>query len=325
MIILSKDEVTKLLPMRTAIDLVEKAMIETSEGRATLPLRNAMPLGEVNKLGIMPGAMEDPDCFGVKLISLYPDNPASGRSSHLGLMVLFEKEFGTPIAIMDAGVITAIRTAAASAVATQVLARENAQVLTVIGTGEQAEYHVESMLAVRDIHEIRAVGRNLARAEAFVGRIRGTHDIAVTLYDSAQTAVQGADIVCTVTSAHETVLCGDWVQAGSHLNAVGASVPTMREIDENLLVKSALFVDYRPSALAQAGDIIAALESGAISDSHIIGEIGEVLSSKVRGRENAKEITLYRSLGISAQDIICAHHVMTQAKVGGVGISASIN
>lgn len=325
MIVLSKDEVSKLLPMRTAIDLVEKAMIETSEGRATLPLRNAMPLGEINKLGIMPGAMDNPDCFGVKLISLYPDNPASGRSSHLGLMVLFEKEFGTPIAIMDAGVITAIRTAAASAVATNVLAREDVMVLAVIGTGEQAEYHVKSILAVRDIREIRVVGRNQARAEAFVNRIRKMIDVAVTPYENVQTSVQGADIVCTVTSSQETVLLGEWVQAGSHVNAVGASVPTMREIDENLLVKSSLFVDYRPSAFAQAGDVIAALKSGAISDNHIIGEIGEVLLQKVRGRENSNEITLYRSLGIAAQDLICAFHVMTQAKAYGIGINASIS
>lgn len=325
MIILSKDEVAKLLPMRTAIDLVRKAMIETSEGRATLPLRHIMPLSEANKLGIMPGAMDDPDCFGVKLISLYPNNPASGRSSHLGLMVLFEKEFGTPIAIMDAGIITAIRTAAASAVATRVLSTDNAQVLTVIGTGEQAEFHVQSMLAVRDIGEIRIVGRNVARATKFVDRIKDTYDLTIKAGANVQDAVDGVDIVCTVTSAHETVLRGDWVQAGTHVNAVGASVPSMREIDENLLVKSALFVDYRPSAFAQAGDIIAALESGAITKSHIIGEIGEVLSSKVRGRGNVEEITLYRSLGIAAQDLICAHHVMTQAKADGIGINASIS
>ena len=325
MIILSKEDVTTLLSMRTAIDLVEKAMTETSEGRAMLPLRYAMPLGAINKLGIMPGAMENPDCFGVKLISLYPDNPASGHSSHLGLMVLFEKEFGTPIAIMDAGVITAIRTAAASAVATRALAREDASVLGLIGTGEQAEYHVESMLAVRNIREIRVVGRNQARAMVFVDRIRGQYDLAVTLSDSVQAAVQGADIICTVTSAHEPVLCGNWVQAGSHVNAVGASVPSMREIDENLLVKSALFVDYRPSASAQAGDIIAALESGAISANHIIGEIGEVLGRKVRGRESSTEITLYRSLGVAAQDLICAYHVMAQAKENGIGINASIS
>ena len=134
-----------------------------------------------------------------------------------------------------------------------------------IGTGEQAEYHVKSILAVRDIHEIRVVGRNQARAEAFADRIGKMIDIAVTPNENVQTAVQGADIICTVTSSQETVLFGEWVQAGSHVNAVGASVPTMREIDENLLVKSSLFVDYRPSALAQAGDIIAALESGAIS------------------------------------------------------------
>jgi ornithine cyclodeaminase len=325
MIVLSKSEVSKLLPMHVAIDLVEKAMIETSEGRATLPLRTAMPLGEVNKLGIMPGAMDDPDCFGVKLISLYPDNPASGHSSHLGLMVLFEKEFGTPIAIMDAGVITAIRTAAASAVATNVLARKDAQVLTVIGTGEQAEYHVKSILEVRDINEIRVVGRNQARAEAFAHRIENMTDVAVTSNESVQTSVQGADIICTVTSSKETVLFGEWVQAGSHVNAVGASVPTMREIDENLLVKSSLFVDYCPSALAQAGDVIAALKNGAISDDHIIGEIGEVLGRKVRGRESSTEITLYRSLGVAAQDLICAYHVMTQAKENGIGINASIS
>lgn len=300
-------------------------MIGVSNGEATLPLRSAMPLDPPNMLGVMPGAMQNPACYGTKLISLYPDNPAQGHSSHLGLMVLFEREFGQPTAIMNAGILTAIRTAAASAVATRALARADASVLAVIGTGEQARFHIEAMLAMRDISEIRVAGRNPEKAGTFAAQISKTYpDITVSGAVDAQQAVRGADIICTVTSSRETVLKGDWVEAGAHVNAVGASIATMREIDQQMVTKSSLFIDYRASAFAQARDIIEALESGAITKDHIIGEIGEVLAGRVRGRVNAQEITLYRSMGIAAQDLTCAHFVAEQAKAQGIGQTVSI-
>jgi len=325
MLTLSNADIHALLPMETAIDLVAHAMATTSKGGATLPLRHAMPLDAPNLLGIMPGALTEPACYGTKLISLYPNNPAEGFSSHLGLMVLFEREHGTPMAIMDAGLLTAIRTAAASAVATRTLARPEATVLAIVGTGEQAQFHVNSICAVRPISELRIAGRNQQRAKDFAAKIAEKHsDLQVNAASDVREAVQGADIVCTVTSARDTVLQGDWIEEGTHVNAVGASIPTLREIDEALVVKSALFVDYRPSALAQARDIIEALEVEVISQSHILGEIGEVLDGQVSGRQNAEQITLYRSMGIASQDLICAHYAAEQARIRHLGTTVSI-
>lgn len=325
MLTLSTDEIKTLLPVPKAIELVEQAMIASSKGEATLPLRHAMPLDAPNMLGLMPGALQNPPCYGAKLISLYPENPAKGHSSHLGLMVLFEREFGQPTAIMNAGLLTAIRTAAASAVATRALARPEASVLAMIGTGEQAAFHIEAMLAVRPITELRLSGRNPAKAADFADKIRLAHPgLRVIVAKDVPTAVHEADVVCTVTSSRKTVLEGAWVTVGTHVNAVGASVPTMREIDEAMVIRSSLFVDYRPSALAQARDIIQALGSGAITEQHILGEIGEVLDSRLQGRRGAQDITLYRSLGIAAQDLICAHFVVEAAKAQGLGQTVSI-
>lgn len=325
MISLSGAQVRSLLSMSDAIELVENAMITASCGGATLPLRQAMEVGGANKLGIMPGALQDPPCYGTKLISLFPDNPAHGHSSHLGLMVLFEREFGTPTAIMNAGLLTAIRTAAASAVATRALARPEAKVLTIIGTGEQAEHHIAALCEVRPITEVRLVGRTPKAAEKRAVQLAKIHpNLHITAHTDAQSAVQDADIICTVTSSHETVLQGVWVPAGCHVNAVGASIPLFREIDEDLVVNAALYVDYRPSALAQARDIIEAINAGKIDETHIIAEIGEVLDGRVQGRRTPQEITLYRSMGIAAQDLACAHHVMELAKERGIGTEISI-
>ena len=325
MIILSTQEMATLLPMEKAIDLVAKALISASSGKAKLPLRHAMEVEAPNMLGIMPGVMDDPACFGIKLISLYPNNPAHGYSSHLGLMLLFEKQHGTPIAMMNAGLLTAIRTSAASAVATNLLARKDASVLTVIGCGEQGEFHIHAMLAVRSIKEVRVVGRCEDKLEIFVAKMRENH-AGIGFYSStnAQEVVRGTDIICTVTSSKEVVLKGAWIDEGCHINAVGASIPIMREIDEDVVAMSSLYVDYRPSAFAQSGDILGAIETGRITKDHVIGEIGELLENKVRGRETQQEITLFRSLGIASEDLICAHSILEAAKREGMGTVADI-
>ncbi len=305
MITATAEDVRKRLPMTKAIELVSKAMLAVSEGKANLPLRTAMDIDGINRLGIMPGVLED--IYGVKLISLFPGNPAKGLSSHIGAMVLFDPETGAPSAMVDADALTAIRTAAASAVATRALARADAKTLAIIGTGEQALSHIEAIRAVRDIREVRIAGRRPERAQEFVRALPS--GMSATAYASAQEAVIGADIICTVTSSSMPVLLGEWVPKGAHVNAVGASVPTMQEIDQNLLLKSELFTDFRPSALAQASEIIDAISEGKMDEDHILGEIGEVLSGKMRGRRGPEAITLYRSLGIAAQDLICADFV----------------
>ena len=305
MINATAEDVRKHLPITKAIELVQKAMVAVSEGKANLPLRTAMDIDGVNRLGIMPGVLEG--IYGVKLISLFPGNPAKGLSSHIGAMVLFDAETGAPTAMVDADALTAIRTAAASAVATDALARVNAKTLAIIGTGEQALSHIEAISTVRDISEIRIAGRTAARAQEFVKALPSGHKaIACT---NAQEAVQDADIICTVTSSSTPVLQANWVARGAHINAVGASVPSMQEIDQSVLLRSEVFIDYRPSALAQAREIIDAISEGKIDENHILAEIGEVLSGKVKGRREPKAITLYRSLGIAAQDLICAGYV----------------
>jgi ornithine cyclodeaminase len=325
MIVLSRKDVSSILTPAITKDLVAKALVVASTGGAILPLRTAIDVGENNRLGIMPGSMPNAGCFGVKLISLYPDNPSKGLSSHSGIMVAFESENGQPTAIMDAGILTAIRTSAASAVATDLLARKDAETLLIVGTGEQAEYHLDAMLSVRNIKQVRIVGRNIDKTQKFVSVMRERHrDLVIAANQDVRDAAKGADLICTITSSCDTVLQGKWVDPGCHVNAVGASIPSMREIDEDLIAISSLFVDYRPSAFAQAGDIIEALENGRITKSHIIGEIGEVLMNKAQGRTHDDEITLFRSLGIAAEDLICANHAFEIAAQRGIGTRVSV-
>lgn len=326
MIVLSNSDVAALLPMEMAIERVAEAMIGVSAGKAEMPLRSIMPVGGPNFFGMMPGGMSDPACYGIKLVSLFPGNPAYGYSSHQGAMVLFEAEHGAAISIMNAGLLTAIRTAAASAVATRELARDDSSILTIIGNGEQAEHHLQAMVAVRPVREVRIVGRNMPKVSAFIGtakqrfpdlEIRGGTDVA--------SAVSGADIVCTVTASSEPILFGEMVSPGQHLNIAGASIPSKREIDNDLVLRSRIYADSLASTFAQAGEVVDAIKAGLIDETHIRGEIGEVLSGNAVGRGGDDEVTLYRSLGVVAQDLACASHVTELARQKGMGVTASLD
>jgi ornithine cyclodeaminase/alanine dehydrogenase-like protein (mu-crystallin family) len=310
MINITADEIRKHLPMAQAIEVVQAAMVAVAEGKANLPLRSVMDIDGVNKLGIMPGAMRDPVLYGVKILSLFPGNPARGLSSHIGVVILFDADTGAPVVSMDADALTAIRTAAATAAATRVLARKDAQTLAIVGTGEQAESHIAALTQVRGIRDIRIAGRSPERAEAFVAA-QAQHYPAITFAASPDvpTAVRGADIVCTVTSSAEVILQAEWIEPGTHVNAVGASIPSLQEIDSALVAQGRLFVDYKPSALAQARDIISAIDAGMMTEADICAEIGDVYRGLAAGRRAADEITVYRSLGIAAQDLFCADHV----------------
>ncbi len=332
MIVLSDRDVAALLPMETAIEVVEKAMIAVSAGAANLPLRMVVDVGSPNMMGVMPGAFMPGNgavegCFGVKLVSLFPNNPDAGFSSHQGAIVLFEPDHGSAVAMMNAGLLTAVRTAAASAVATRALARQDSATLAVVGAGEQAEHHVEAMLLVRpSIRALRIAGRRPDKAQAFAAHVAERHPgLAVTVVDDVRSAVDGADIVCTVTSSPTPILMGEWIAPGTHLNVVGASVASKREIDEETVARSRLFVDYRASTFAQAGEVIGAIDSGRIGRDHVLAEIGEVLAGKAGGRRDAGEITLYRSLGIAAQDLACAAHCLREAKARGMGVEAPLD
>jgi len=318
--ILSNQDVSHLFPMKEAIDIIADTMVNVSNGTETLPLRNAIPVGAGNMMGIMPGAISDPACFGVKLVSLFPGNPALGLSSHRGAIILFEAQTGGAIAMMDAGLLTAIRTAAASGVATNILSRENARSLAIIGYGEQAEFHLDAICAVREIKQLHVAGRSADKARNFATRAAAKYpSLDITSGTDIKTAVQNTDIVCTVTASPTPILKGQWLRAGTHLNIVGSSIPSMREIDDETVLRSSVWVDYFNSAEAQAGEIVDMISAGTLSKADIKGEIGHVISGEIPGRTNDTQITLYRSLGIAAQDLAAAHHILKKAEAAGMG------
>jgi ornithine cyclodeaminase len=306
--------------MSECIDLMHRTMVAVSEGRVVLPLRSVMVMpGDLGMLGNMPGYLGEPECFGVKLVSLIPRNKPPRYSSHLGLVLLFEVEHGQPVALLDAAEITAIRTAAVSGLATRLLARPDAGSLAILGAGEQASSHLEAMRLVRKLYRIRVWSRDRAKAAAFAKAESDKHGIQIEVCDTPRDAVRQADIICTVTKAREPILLGDWIEPGAHLNVVGSSVATAAEIDTTAVVKSRFFVDYRSSTITEGGEYLRALRAGAISPEHICAEIGEVAKGTKAGRASSQEITLYKSLGIAPQDLASAHFVLHKARERNVG------
>jgi ornithine cyclodeaminase/alanine dehydrogenase-like protein (mu-crystallin family) len=318
--VLRGTEVRRLLPMAECVDLMHRTMIAVSERRVVLPLRSVMVMpGDLGMLGNMPGYLADPECFGVKLVSLIPRNKPPEYSSHLGLVLLFEAEHGCPVALLDAAEITAIRTAAASGLATRLLARPDAGDLALLGAGEQAQSHLTAMLAVRTLRRIRVWARDKDKALAFASTQGELHGVRIEASASVREAVAGADIICTLTKAREPILLGEWLAPGAHLNVVGSSIASTAEIDTPAVVKSRFFVDYRESTVNEGGEYRRALESDAISPHHILGEIGEVANGSKLGRNSPADVTLYKSLGVAPQDLASAHYVLQKARAAGVG------
>jgi alanine dehydrogenase len=299
--IVSAQEVEKLLSWSETVEILKGAMIDVSMGRTQAPLRSMMPVGNNNAMGMMAGAMDTPPVHGIKLLSLYPDNPKLGLSSHQGIMVIFDSKTGTPIAGLEAGALTALRTPAASVLATGILARENSQIHTIIGAGEQGQRHLEAFLACGSAKEIRVWARRPQAADALLKRI-GAPSLARVVED-IKDAVTGADIVTCVTASPTPVLKGAWLENGQHVNLVGSSVRNFREIDGEGVSLLRYFVDFRESANAQAGEYLEELEQGRITKDYIVGEIGEVLSGSIQGRTDKNQITGYKSLGVAAQDL----------------------
>jgi ornithine cyclodeaminase len=233
--------------------------------------------------------------------------------------MLFDAAVGRPLAIVDATVITAIRTAAVSGVATKLLARPEAADLAILGSGTQARTHLAAMLLARPIRRVRVWSRTPAHAARFAEAEGGRHGRVIEATGSARDAVDGADLICTTTASPEPILEGAWLGPGAHINAVGSSVPVARELDTDAVVRSRLFVDRRESALNEAGDFLFPKKEGAVSDAHIQGEIGELLLGSVAGRTSPDQITLFKSLGLAIEDLAAAHHVYTRAQSEGVG------
>jgi ornithine cyclodeaminase len=262
---------------------------------------------------------EDGLAIGLKALTVFPGNEGTAYDSHQGAVLLFDGEHGRLLAILDASAVTAIRTAAVSGVATRVLAREDASDLALLGTGVQADSHLEAMLLARPVRRVRAWSRDPGHVRAFVERSRRRHGIDLEPAVDARSAVEGADIVCTVTSSREPVVKGEWLAAGAHVNAVGASLPTARELDSEAVARARLFVDRRESALSEAGDFLIPRREGRFGDDHIQAELADVLLGRHQGRGSARELTIFKSLGLAAEDVAAARLVYARAVAEGAG------
>jgi len=306
----NKEKIASLLPMDECIEVMDKMFRSLAAGECLQPLRNIMRLPEGSGvLGMMPGHAAKLGVMGIKVISVFHANKEAGFPSHQGIVMLFDAKNGQPLMLFDALEITAIRTAAASAVATKLLSRGNSSTLALIGSGEQAKRHIEAMLLVRNIQQINLWSRDENNARHLVNELSAEYNLPVHIKKNVQQAVEHADIICTVTASKEPVVMGDWISAGSHINAVGSSTPFSRELDTIAIARSKLFTDRYESIFNEAGDFLIPKKEGAVTDDHVKAEIGEVLSGTKKGRENDEEITLFKSLGIAAEDIFSAYHI----------------
>ncbi len=323
--ILDQEQVTSLLPMRECIPLMEDALASLSRGEVVLPLRPVLHIPHTrNVFAMMPAYSSALPAFGVKMITVFPGNHGSDLDSHQGAVLLFDAHDGRLLAMLDASSITAIRTAAVSAVATALLARHDSATLALLGSGVQARTHLEAIGLVRPITRVRVWSRTTAHAAAFAtwaGRVHGT---SIEVCESAADAVRGADIVCTVTSAREPVLRGEWLEPGMHVNAVGASQPDARELDGIAMARSRIFADRRESLLKESADFLVPMREGIISEQSVVAELGEILAGKARGRDSAAEITLFDSLGLAVEDLAAACHVYERAKRESVGTEVAL-
>ena len=312
--ILDEHDVRQLLPMSECIDVMAEALAALARGEVHNPLRFVVrPPGEASLMGLMPahrgGATP---LYALKAVAIFPGNSARGLDSHQGFVALFDGETGATRALLNAGAITAVRTAAVSGVATRLLAREDARTLAILGAGIQARSHLDAMRAVRDFDRVVVWSRT-------PGRIEGVEEAG-----SAEEAVRDADVVVTATSAAEPILERAWLKPGVHINAVGSSIPTTRELDTATMRDAALFVDRRESTINEAGDFLFAQRDGAIGPEHIRAEIGELLIGAGEGRRSDDELTVFKSLGLAVEDLAAAEHVLRRAEAENVGSVVSL-
>jgi ornithine cyclodeaminase len=305
-------EVTRRLPHDACISLMRSAMIALAEGRSQQLLRGIIDLGGGDLFGVMPGALDGAG-FGAKIISVFPAAAAHG-ASHQGVIILFDRASGAPVCVIDAGAVTAIRTAAASAAATGALARADARRLAILGTGEQAWHHVAAIRHVRALDEVRIWGRTPDKARALADRIARDFGLAARVAGSVADAARGADIVCTLTGAADPILLDEHVADGTHINAVGSSHAGPSEIDEALVARARFVPDHREGVLAQGAEYRRASKAGLVGEAHVLPEIGHVFSGTAPGRMAASDVTIYKSLGSIVQDLASVAHLWKQGR-----------
>ena len=321
--VISAAEVRAVLTYKVCIPVVREAMIAFSAGRTQQLLRSIIPLDDGRAFGVMPGALGESAPFGAKLVSVYPENVAKGGQSHQGLVVLFDPASGKPVCLAHAGEITAIRTAAASAVATDALARPDSTTLAILGSGEQAFTHALALSEVRTFSTIRLWGRSMDRAQAVAQRLRAVLPAEVIVVETVGAAVAEADVVCTVSGAKQPILQGAWLKSGVHVNLVGSSYAGPTEVDHDVVVRSRFIADSREGVLRQGAEFLHAKAAGLVDDDHVVGEIGQVLAGERDGRQSREQITVYKSLGHVVQDLAAAQAILDAFGADGRAVGAA--
>ena len=306
-------QVEELLEYPGCIDAMREAMTALSSGERPQPLRQIFTVGEHEMFGTMPGELAALSTFGAKLVSVFGDPERPGCTRHQGVVVAYDGKSGAVTSIADAEPVTQIRTGCASAVATDALARADADVLAIFGTGVQAESHLRALPLVRPFREILLWGRSPEKARSFAQQMGDELGREIICVADGREAAERADVICTVTSSPTPVLFAEWVKPGTHINLVGSSYVGPVEVDSALVAKARYVADYRPGVLAQAAELAVARNSGIVDDSHVIAEIGEILSGRAEGRQNDEQITIYKSLGHVVQDLASVAYMHRRA------------
>ena len=310
--VLTEHDVRRLMPVADCIEPMAEALAALARGELYNPLRSVvLPPGAEAFMGLMPAYRAGPDpLYSLKAVCIAPGNPSRGLDSHQGFVALFDGVTGELRAFVNASAITAIRTAAVSAVATRLLARPESRTLAIVGAGVQARSHLDAMRAVLPFERVRVWSRTPSRAAA-LDRVEPAA--------SAEAALAGADVVVTATTSREPVVRREWLADGAHVNAVGSSISSARELDSATMGAAALYVDRRESTLNESGDYLFALADGAVGPESIRGEIGELLNGSVEGRRDDSELTVFKSLGLAVEDLAAAEHVLRRAEAEGAG------
>lgn len=317
---LSERVVRDALPMPALVAAMRGAVAEYSAGRVAQPVRTVLEVGHAHAFfGVMPAATETPAALGAKLVTVYHANHLVGLPSHLATIVLLNPATGARLAVIDGRYITEARTAAVSAVSVEVLARPDASVLAIIGSGVQAGSHLEAIACVRTLREVRVWSPTAAHRDRFVQAHQGRAGAPIVAASDQAAAVRGADLVVLATSATAPVIDDRDIAAGCHVVGVGACRPTQREMPTALVARSRLFVDSRAGALKEAGDVLLAIAEGAIDASHLAGELGEVVLGQVRGRLSDDDVTIFKSLGMAVEDVVAARLAFDEASRRGLG------
>jgi len=321
MLVLNHQQIAQLLPIAECIELMADALASLARGEVYQPLRTIVrPPDARGLLGLMPAYRSgERGAFGLKAICVFPGNPAVGKDAHQGTVMLFSQQTGEPLALMNASQITAIRTAAVSAVATRLLAREEAQNLGIIGAGVQARTHLIALACVRQIKRARVACRNIDHAVQLVQEMQDQVSFPLEPVAANEAAVRDADIVVTATSANEPVVKREWIADGAHINAIGTHSPQSREIDTATMAAARVFTDRRESILNEAGDYVLAAQEGAVTPESIVAEIGELVVGTKQGRTSPTEITLFKSLGLAVEDVVSAEYLFRKATAENVG------